>query len=145
MIAAMFLSTALLQLPPGEAAVPSPPSLPIATIDEGTLSGVDEARRVVVRTAEDWRGFWREHAGDKEPPAVDFTRDTVLAVFAGSRATAGWAVRVTAVVPEEDGVRVTVMETRPGRGEMTAQILTAPFHIVSVPRFTGPAVFSGPR
>jgi hypothetical protein len=120
-------------------------SVPITVVDEGTLSGIDERRQVVVRTAEEWRALWREHAGGGRPPEVDFDRRTVLAVFAGSRPTAGWSISIRGVTPEGEGVRVAVAESRPAGDQIAAQILTAPFQIVSVPRFTGPAVFSGSR
>jgi hypothetical protein len=126
----------------GEAMVSTQEGLPITVLDQGTLSGIDERREALVRSDDEWRALWREHAGERPLPAVDFSRSTVIALFAGPRRTAGWSVRVKAVLPDGDGVRVTVAESRPGPGQMAAQILTAPFQIVSVPRFTGPAVFS---
>lgn len=145
MIAALMLSVVVGLASAGEAVVSFQESLPMTVVDEGTLSGIDERRQTVVRTSDEWRALWREHAGDREMPRVDFERATVLAVFAGSRPTAGWTARVTSVVPEGDGVRVTIVESGPGADQLVAQILTTPFQIVSVPRFTGPAVFSGPR
>jgi hypothetical protein len=143
--AALVVSLVIAVAGAGEAMVSTQEGLPVTVVDEGTLSGIDERRQAVVRTEDEWRALWREHAGEREMPRLDFSRVTVLAVFAGTRPTAGWTVKVKSVLPDADGVRVSLAESGPGPGQMAAQILTAPFQIVSVPRFSGAAVFSGSR
>jgi hypothetical protein len=78
---------------------------------------------------------------------VDFTRSTVVGIFAGSRQTAGYAVEVTGIEKDGADLVVTYREDRPGPGEMVAQVLTSPYHLVRVERHTGPVRFrrSGAR
>jgi hypothetical protein len=123
-----------------------PSSMPLTTLDGGTLSGIDEPGEIVVRTPAQWTRLWREHAPERERPAVDFDRFVVLAVFMGARPTAGWSIRIVSVVAADgDGVEVVATRSTPQKDHMVAQIVTTPFHIVSVPRFSGPATFRGAR
>lgn len=117
------------------------PAADLQTIARGTLSGVERPRRVVVRNDEEWRALWKEHAPDQEPPAVDFRARTVIAVFLGSRNTAGYGIEVRSVQREDGKTTVHVHEHRPGPDLVLAQIITTPFHITSVLRLDGPVVF----
>lgn len=117
-------------------------SAEFTTVARGTLSGVERAREVVVRTDQEWRALWAEHAPEQPVPRVDFKTRTVVAVFAGSRTSAGYDVEITAIDRQAGPVTVRYRESRPGPDRMVAQIITAPFHIVSVPRFDGPVTFT---
>jgi monoamine oxidase len=74
-------------------------------------------------------------------PPVDFSKQAVVAVFLGSRTTAGYSVSIERIEPHEDGVRVVYQEGRPAPGDMTAQVMTSPFHIVATATFAGSASF----
>lgn len=111
------------------------------TIQQGPLSGVDTERRVVVRTETEWGALWREHQSEREEPRVDFSRSMVVALFMGARRTAGYAVQVTRVERAGDGVTVFYRQTAPDPEAMTAQVLTAPFHIIRIERVAGDVRF----
>jgi hypothetical protein len=103
------------------------------SVAQGSRSGIHDARTVVVRSAGEWQTLWKAH--DTEPPPnVDFSRDIVLGVFLGTRPTAGFGVRITAVTAKGTTAVVEFVESRPRAGAMTAQVLTSPFHLVTVPR-----------
>lgn len=114
---------------------------PLETVNRDSLSGVEEARQVVVRSAEEWATLWREHAGAKPAPAIDFASRMVLGVFLGSRPSAGYAVEIVGTRPDGTGLVVEWRERAPERGMVAAQILTAPSHLVSVPKVSGPVRF----
>lgn len=111
------------------------------TLGRGDLSQIEDSRDVVVRTAAEWSMLWQQHAGEGKPPAVDFTRSIVIAVFLGSRQTAGYAVEITRIEKEDTGLVVTYREQRPASGAMVAQLLTSPFHIVRTEFHSGPVRF----
>ncbi len=67
---------------------------PVRTIDRGLDSQVDTARQATVRTAAEWDALWRLHGGERARPAVDFGKEMVVAVFMGSRPTAGFSVEI---------------------------------------------------
>ncbi|HYN09571.1 MAG TPA: protease complex subunit PrcB family protein [Vicinamibacterales bacterium] len=108
-------------------------SISFTTVAQGGRSQIQEPRQVVVRTAADWQTLWTTH--DSAPaPTVDFSRVIVVGVFLGTRPTAGFSVRITAVTAKETSAVVEYVEGRPRAGAMTAQVITSPFHLVSVPR-----------
>lgn len=111
------------------------------TIQQGPLSGVETERHVVVRSEAEWQALWREHQADQEAPHVDFSRSTVVALFMGSRRTAGYGIEVTRVERDAAGITAFYRETSPDPGAMTAQIITAPFHIIRLDRVTGEVRF----
>ena len=111
------------------------------TLGRGDLSQIEDSRDVVVRTAAEWATLWRQHAGEGKPPAVDFTRSIVIAVFLGSRQSAGYTVEITGIEKEDTGLVVTCREQRPASGAMVAQMLTSPFHIVRTEAHSGPVRF----
>jgi hypothetical protein len=118
-----------------------PSSLEITVVAHGTLSAVERPREAVVRNQAAWEALWKQHAPQAQAPPVDFAARTVIAVFVGTRPSAGYDVTITAVEQNESGIVVRYRATSPHRDMMTAQILTSPFSIVSVPRFDGDVRF----
>ena len=116
--------------------------VPFTTISQSEQSGVEEPRQVVVRTADEWKALWKEHAPDRPRPAVDFTKSMVLGVFLGSRNTAGYRVTVTAIERQGATLAVTYREERPGARDILAQVITFPHHLVRVERIAGEVRFT---
>lgn len=115
--------------------------VPFATLARGTSSNIDEARQVVVRTDGEWQALWKAHGGQPSPPRVDFGSRMVVGVFAGTRPTAGVEIEIVRVRPEGEALVVEYRERRPPPGTVVAQILTSPFHLVSMARHDGPVRF----
>ena len=124
------MTTLLLALVPGAA-------MAFATIERGELSGIDAPRQVVVRDRAAWAALWREHAPERTPPAVDFTRAMVVGVFLGTRPTASHGVSITRVTRADGEIVVHYREDRPPPGALVVQILTSPYHLVRVERADG--------
>jgi PrcB C-terminal len=111
------------------------------TIDQGSQSGIDEPRTVVVRSADEWSRLWRAHAADKPAPAVDFTKEMVVGVFTGSRPTAGYSVQIVGTREQPEGLVVDYREGSPAPDMMTAQVITSPYHLVAVRKYAGEVKF----
>ena len=112
------------------------------SIGRGPMSGIDEPRQVTVRTLADWTTLWRSHAPGSQPmPPVDFSRETVVGVFAGTRPTSGYGVEIVRAADVNGALIVDYVETRPAPGTVTAQVLTAPYHLVAVPKHDGEVRF----
>jgi hypothetical protein len=114
---------------------------PMKTIDLGQNSDVETARQAVARSAEEWEALWRSHAPRRSRPAVDFSISMVVGVFLGQRPTAGFGVSIVGMREEQATLVVRYRETRPGPGAITAQVLTAPYHIVAVAKRAGEIKF----
>jgi hypothetical protein len=126
-----------------QAGAPPPPvhKPMLRTIDKGTESNVDDATTVVVRDAAAWKKLWQGHAPDRALPAVDFSHEMVVAVFMGSRTTSGYDVAIQGTREEGGALVVAYRETAPAREAMTAQVITAPYHIAAVPVRSGDVRF----
>jgi protease stability complex PrcB-like protein len=120
------LLTAIMMLQPASGAP--------RTIEKGDQSNVDDARQVLVRSEAEWTKLWQQHAPDHPRPAVDFSKEMVVAVFMGSRPTAGFSTTVTSVTTANGALLVRYKETTPGPGTVSAQILTFPYHFVAIPK-----------
>ena len=130
----------------------------LSTIAKGDASHVEERRRVLVRTPEDWAALWAAHAGPaSETPAVNFAESIVAAAFAGAQTPPG-SIEIIGAVEEEGGTRLVVEDRRaapdpdatirrpraPDDPEATIAATAAtgsmprsPFHIVMLPRVDG--------
>lgn len=113
----------------------------LESIAKGTMSGVETMRQVTVRTAAEWQKLWKEHSPDEKMPAVDFTSKMVVGIFLGSKPSDGYQVEILNVRPEGNELVVEYAQKQPGRGMMAAQILTEPYHLVTVPKHAGPVRF----
>ena len=140
---ALALAAVLVQ-PPGAPR----PNIPILTtvpamktIDKGDHSNMDDARQAAVKTAAAWKQLWQQHSPDRPLPAVDFTKEMVVGVFTGSRPTAGYSVEIVSAIEASGTLVVRYKEATPGRGTMTAQVITSPYHMVAVPLFPGDVKF----
>jgi hypothetical protein len=123
------------------AAMQAPAPSPVQVISREMMSMVDEPKQVIARSASEWASLWRQHAGDKPAPAVDFGSRMVVAVFLGSRGSAGYSAEVTRTRTADGVLVVEWQERRPQRGEVSAQVLTSPAVIVSIPKFDGQIKF----
>ena len=118
----------------------------LETIARGDSSRIVQPCRVVARSGEEWRALWVSHCGPDIPvPPVDFDTRVVAGVFAGEQPTSGYAVAIDRAARDGDALVLTVEEQRPPRDAMTAQVITSPFHIVSLRRYDGPIRFAPPR
>jgi PrcB C-terminal len=133
-LTACFVTAALAAI--GFAAVPADP-VSFKTLAAGDHSRIETRRDVVVRTTAEWKALWKQHAPDRPQPAVDLARSTVLGLFLGSRPTAGFTLTITAVERKGAELVVTYRERPPAPTDMVAQMLTAPFVLLTVDRFTG--------
>jgi hypothetical protein len=113
----------------------------IRTVGKGPMSAIEEPRQVTVRSAAEWGTLWKENGAGGALPAVDFSREMVVAVFLGSRPTAGYGVEIVRAVGNSGALIVDYVETRPSRDTITAQVLTAPYHLAAIPKHDGTVTF----
>lgn len=118
------------------------PTSAMRDVARGEQSNIESARQAVSRTAAQFNTVWKDHDWDKPAPAVDFAKEMVVSVFLGTQQSAGVSVRIVDVAARPGGgVVVRYRVTRPGASQVSAQVLTFPFHIVAVPAQDGPYTF----
>ena len=109
----------------------------IQTIVTDMMSQVESPKQVVAHTSAEWTKLWRDHAGETAVPKVDFASRTVVAVFLGTRSSAGYLVEITGTRPDKGALVVEWRERRPERDQVSAQVITSPAHIATIPKFAG--------
>jgi hypothetical protein len=114
---------------------------PMRTIARGDQSGLETERRAVARTDAEWTALWRQHAPAGPAPPVDFSKETVVGVFLGSRSTAGYSVEIVSAALDQGTLLVRYRQRAPAPDAITAQIITTPFHIVAVPKTSADVKF----
>lgn len=107
-------------------------SIAFESLSTGTSRIKTQDQRVIA-DADGFADFWLEHAGSNAfLPEVDFSTQTVLAVFAGQKSTGGYSIRITAVKLANQQLTVSYHETEPAKGKLNSQVLNAPAHIVRI-------------
>ncbi|HEY5801790.1 MAG TPA: protease complex subunit PrcB family protein [Burkholderiaceae bacterium] len=119
------------------AAVSEQPSLRPVTLERSLRSGTTYERTVVIRDAGAWAELWAAHRGagaQAQPPAIDFSRDMVLAVFLGTRPNGCYAATIENVSRRAGATKVTYATFEPANSAVCAREKTSPAHLVVAPR-----------
>ncbi|MFZ5824842.1 MAG: protease complex subunit PrcB family protein [Bacillota bacterium] len=110
-------------------------SIPFVTVAQGDQTGIREDEVLLFTEPEAWEAHWRSHAAvNPEParPPVDFSTESVLAIYLGEKSTTGHAVEVTRIARGDDRLKVAVKMTFPGRRNGAG--ISRAFHIVRFPK-----------
>jgi hypothetical protein len=106
--------------------------VPFTPLVSGSQSKVTTRVNYVITSPDQLNKLWKMVDAVGTPPKVDFSKDAVIAVFAGQQSTAGYAISVSKIV--DSGARmVSVTIQKPGDTCMVGQVLTAPYEIVAIP------------
>lgn len=82
-----------------------------------------------------WATFLRRQHGQPDAwPPIDWEHEVVLVALMGGKRTGGYRITIKDVRVRGGQVIVQVEEVSPQPGEMVIQVLTSPFHVVTVPR-----------
>jgi hypothetical protein len=104
------------------------------TVEKGDQSNIEDAKQILVRTDAEWTQLYRQHKFDKPAPKIDFSKEMIVAVFMGSRPTAGFSTAIVSATAANGALNVRYSESRPPAGTITAQVLTFPYHIAAIPK-----------
>jgi hypothetical protein len=131
------------EVPASETAASTPAAattLPFVPVARGARSGVAEPRQAVARSDAEWQALWRSLSLRGAQPAVTFENTMIVAVFLGSRPTAGYEPEIVAVRREGDAVVVQWREQRP-RDSGNPPNVTTPFVLAGIPQHAGEVRF----
>jgi hypothetical protein len=109
---------------------------------------LEVATRSIIRDEPAWRALWQALFANRSVmpplPAIDFTREMVIAVAIGSRPTGGYRVEITAVHAMGGDLYISFRETQPDPATcVTTQALTSPAALARVSRSVGRVHFVG--
>lgn len=102
---------------------------------EGSHSGIKQQTAVAVQDARQWEALWSRHDGGNPAPKVDFSKESVIAVFLGERQSAGVKVEVVVQQDPIDASRLNAFYREVAGGKaFSAAVICQPYAIVKVPR-----------
>jgi len=118
---------------------PAPDQLAWETVAAGNqATGVDDRRFQLITDRQQLTSIWAQaHATQLQPPStprVDFSRETLIAIFLGQQRSGGYGVEVVRVSEEGGELYLDVRFTEPAAGAITSQALTSPWTLVRVLR-----------
>ena len=105
-------------------------------IESGNYSGYEDPQQLVINNKEDWVRTWHQLNQHRSPlpklPEVDFSKQTIIAVFLGMKGSGGFGIRIAETTLSGKTLNVKVIQTKPGKDCMTTSSMTQPYHLVSV-------------
>lgn len=112
--------------------------LPFRVLDEGPYSDFQQETQQIITNESEWTALWQSLKSDfvlpgsplPPTPAIDFTRQTVIAVFMGYQVSQS-IISVSNIEEKTDEVVVNVLE-EPNSG--TGGIITHPYQVIAIPR-----------
>jgi hypothetical protein len=122
-------------------AMQAAPAPQVQVLSRDMMSQVEDARQSVARSAAEFAALWKLHAGSAPAPAVDFRTRMVVAVFLGTRTSAGFSADIVGTRHAGGKLIVEWRERKPARDEVAAQIITSPAIIATIPAFAGEVTF----
>ena len=95
------------------------------------------AGQFVFQTREELNKVWVADGGlEADMPAVDFDKETVVAVFSGQKNSGGYSIQIDRILSRKSGREETIIvlfrETAPAPGSMQTRALTFPGHAVVI-------------
>jgi len=119
--------------------------VPIEKRFSGGHGGVRTAGQQVINDSEAWKTLWKKIHRTRTPspklPDVDFSKQTVIAVFMGERTSGGYGIRVTSVTETAREIVVSIARRSPPPGAMTISVMTQPYDVVVVAKSEKPVRF----
>jgi hypothetical protein len=100
--------------------------------------GFDKPQYLLVNSQDQLTNLWYKAYGSQltvpPVPSIDFSRETVIAVFDGQKPTGGYGLQVRSVTVENGELYVDLVKQQPQQGQVTTQSLTSPWLLIHVLR-----------
>lgn len=111
-------------------------------LEQSTQSGQATLKTSVINTQAEWDAAWRAYTvAAVPPPAVDFPRQQVLAVYLGQRPSGCQTVSIQRVQDSATQRVVSWSERVPGPAELCIAVVVTPVHFVRVSASALPVEF----
>jgi hypothetical protein len=92
----------------------------------------EKPRAVAAFDEESYERIWSSMVGEDPRPQVDFAKNAVVFLFAGSRPTGGWTVEPKSVSVEGETLVVDAAINGPPRDGFASMALTSPYAVIAV-------------
>jgi hypothetical protein len=106
----------------------------------GSGGGRAEPATLVIKDQRSWADIWTELKQDPPQATLD-DEHMAVAIFSGTKPTAGYAVSVQGAHEENGRDVIEYIEAGPAPGRVAAQVLTHPWVVAILPATTLPVIF----
>jgi hypothetical protein len=103
-------------------------------LTDGLHASVDERVNYVITSAEEFSVLWDMLVDAKTRPTIDFSKNNILAIFAGQVPNPGYAIGVSKITDTGGKRLVYVTLQKPGSGCIEPQIVASPYELVVAPK-----------
>ena len=105
-------------------------------LQSGDNGGFKTKTNLVISTQKEFLKIWGQafvnYMNKETAPEVDFEKNIILLVALGEKTSGGHTIKVNSVTESKDNTVVKVLEISPGKGCMTAEVITYPYQIVQI-------------
>lgn len=112
-------------------------AVPFTSLASGTRSTVDTRVNYFITSSTQLNELWKMVDAKGQPPKVDFTKEAVIAVFAGQQPTGGYAIQVSKIMDSTSRL-VSVTIQKPDSTCKPKATATMPYELVTIPATTLP-------
>lgn len=121
----------------------APQAVALRTLEPSNAQTYGERQRLVIKDAQAWAALWKQHIQLGALPDIDFTKQMVVAAFAGGKPSGAYGLHIGGIERLGGKLRVTVIESAPGRysRSMATTSLTNPVRLVVINRSDEPVEF----
>lgn len=99
----------------------------------GQDSRILQQRQLVIRDQQAWNSLWSEHA-TSAVPAIDFSKQMVVALFLGQRANSCYAIDDVTIWRDHGVSHVSHRDSTPAPTTMCALAISSPYMLLIIPR-----------
>lgn len=117
---------------PSETPSPTATVVPFTELARGAQSTVGKRVNYIITSPEQFRDLWGLVGAKGRPPAIDFSRSAVAAVFAGEKPTEGYGIAISRV-EDASARKIIVTLSQPDSGCVLKKAATTPYQIVELP------------
>lgn len=113
--------------------------LPWTTIASGNQAAIGQGRQFFIATSRTqlvrlWNQAYGSLLSPPPVPEVDFSRESIIAVFLGSQPTGGYGLSVRELTLENNDIYVNLDISEPAADAITTQAITSPWLMLRVSR-----------
>jgi hypothetical protein len=116
--------------------IPARKEVSFKVLDQGTgAKGMPDRKNYAIYDAAEFANFWQKaHASDGKPvPVIDFSKNYVIGVFAGTEPSGGYSIAISHVTEAGNARSVAVVIDEPGDNCTVIEEQTSPYQFVQVP------------
>lgn len=110
-----------------------------AYLISGAVGNRETEAQFMIKSEDEWTKVWKETNQSFEPmppkPAVDFTKNWVIACMMGMKRSGGHSLKIKDLTVNGDALKISIENTSPGKNCMSVDMITYPYAFYTIEHF----------